>query len=51
MAGSVGSPPGTIKWRLHAAKRKLSKLLRPQFCEAPVSVLSKDATEGGGDRG
>ena len=49
MAGGDGSPPGTIKWRLHAAKRKLSGLLRPQFCEAPA--LSKDATEGGGDRG
>ncbi len=51
MAGSDSSPPGTIKWRLHAAKRKLSKLLRPQFREEPVSVLSKDATKGGGDRG
>ncbi len=49
MAGGDGSPPGTIKWRLHAARRRLSKLLRPQFREAPA--LSKDATEGGGDRG
>jgi RNA polymerase sigma-70 factor (ECF subfamily) len=51
MAGNEDSPPGTIKWRLHAARRRLSKLLRPQFREEPVSVLSKDATEGGGDRG
>ncbi|QIN83869.1 sigma-70 family RNA polymerase sigma factor [Rubrobacter tropicus] len=49
IAGSENSPPGTIKWRLHAARRKLSNLLRPQFCEEPI--LSKDATEGGGDRG
>lgn len=49
MAGSGNSPPGTIKWRLNAAKRKLSKLLRPQLRESPT--LSKDATEGGSDRG
>ena len=49
MAGNEDSPPGTIKWRLHAARRKLSKLLRPQFREEPT--LSRDATEGGGDRG
>ena len=51
MAGDDGSPPGTIKWRLHAARRRLSKLLRPQFREGPTPVLSKDATEGGSDRG
>ncbi len=51
MAGSDSSPPGTIKWRLHAAKRKLSKLLRPQLREEPVPVQAKDATEGGSDRG
>ena len=49
MAGSEDSPPGTIKWRLHAARKRLSNLLRPQFREEPV--LSKDATEGGSDRG
>lgn len=49
MAGGGGSPPGTIKWRLHAARRRLSELLRPQFREAPA--LSEDATEGGSDRG
>ncbi len=51
MAGGDGSPPGTIKWRLHAARRRLSKLLRPQLREEPVPIVSKDATEGGGDRG
>ena len=51
MAGSENSPPGTIKWRLHAAKQKLSNLLRPQLREEPVSTISKDATEGGKDRG
>jgi RNA polymerase sigma-70 factor, ECF subfamily len=49
MAGGGGSPPGTIKRRPHAARRKLSKLLRPQFREAPA--LSRDGTEGGSDRG
>ena len=49
MAGSGDSPPGTIKWRLHAACKRLSNLLRPQVREEPV--LSKDATEGGSDRG
>jgi RNA polymerase sigma-70 factor, ECF subfamily len=29
MAGGSASPPGTIKWRLHAARKSLSKLLRP----------------------
>ncbi len=52
MAGEGNSPPGTIKWRLHAARKRLSKLLRPQLRQEPVSVLSKkDAVEGGGDRG
>ena len=51
MAGSASSPPGTIKWRLHAAKQKLSKLLHPQFRGEPVSAISKDATERGKDRG
>ena len=51
MAGTGNSPPGTIKWRLHAARKRLSNLLRLQFCEGPAPVLSKDAKEGGGDRG
>lgn len=51
MAGTENSPPGTIKWRLHAAKRKLSELLHPQLREEPVPILPKDATEGGSDRG
>ena len=51
MAGDDGSPPGTIKWRLHAARRRLSKLLRPRLRREPVQALSRDATEGGGDRG
>ena len=49
MARGEASPPGTIKWRLHAARKRLSELLRPQFREVPV--LPRDATEGGGDRG
>lgn len=31
MAENDASPPGTIKWRLHAARKRLSKLLRPGF--------------------
>jgi len=50
MAGNEASPLGTIKWRLHAARKRLSNLLRPQFREEPAPVLSKDPTEGG-DRG
>ena len=45
IAGNEDSPPGTIKWRLHAAKQKLSGLLRPRFSEEPI--LPKDAAEGG----
>ena len=52
------SPPGTIKWRLHAAKKSLAKLLRPQFrakkVQAPqevtASVVPSDAAKGGSDR-
>jgi RNA polymerase sigma-70 factor (ECF subfamily) len=37
MAESGASPPGTIKSRLNAARKSLSKLLRPQFrAEAPA---------------
>ena len=60
MAEDGASPPGTIKWRLHAAKKSLAKLLRPQFRArseqetsreglAPAAVPS-DAAKGGNDR-
>ena len=59
MAEDGASPPGTIKWRLHAAKKSLAKLLRPQLRaesapvtrepRAPVSA-PPDAPEGGNDR-
>ena len=41
MAESGASPPGTIKSRLNAARKGLSKLLRPQFRvePAPIEVL------------
>jgi RNA polymerase sigma-70 factor (ECF subfamily) len=29
MAASLDVPPGTVKWRLHAAKKQLGTLLRP----------------------
>lgn len=55
MAKSGLSPPGTIKWRLHAARKSLAKLLGPDFRaqEAPVDLKAPaiaDASEGGEDR-
>jgi RNA polymerase sigma-70 factor, ECF subfamily len=56
MAEGGASPPGTIKWRLHAARRRLSKLLRPRFRAQEESVTkersapfdaSPDAPQGG----
>ena len=52
MAGDGQSPPGTIKWRLHAARRRLAKLLRPRLRaeSAPAAApatLPADAREGG----
>ena len=29
MAGELACPPGTVKWRLHAARKRLRVLLRP----------------------
>ncbi len=59
MSGRGESPPGTIKRRLHDARRGLSKLLRPQSrsAEAPASpkgsppVGAQLRTPRGGDRG
>lgn len=55
MAKSVASPPGTIKWRLHAARRSLAKLLGPDFHGQEDPMESKkptvtDVSEGGEDR-
>jgi RNA polymerase sigma-70 factor (ECF subfamily) len=55
MAEDDSSPAGTIKWRLHAARKRLSKLLRPEFRaqDAPVTgrpVNSSLDAEGGKDR-
>jgi len=45
-------PSGTIKWRLHAARKRLSELLRPRLqAEAPITRVLPDATKGGNDRG
>lgn len=54
MAAS-GTPPGTIKWRLHAARKVLAKLLRPQFRarSQPTATplpAALDTREGGNDR-
>ena len=60
MAGIAESPPGTIKRRLHDARKGLSKLLRPRSraldktvsSQGPVPVGTRlDAPEGGNDRG
>ena len=57
MAENDSSPPGTIKWRLHAARKRLSKLLRPelraQYAPATtrlVQVNSSPDAEGGKSR-
>jgi RNA polymerase sigma-70 factor (ECF subfamily) len=59
MAQSEGSPPGTIGWRLHAARKSLARILAPWFRAeaapatreqpAPTGV-SPGASEGGNDR-
>lgn len=45
MSGSGNSPPGTIKWRLHAARKRLSDLLRPQFRAEAASGFSAGRQE------
>jgi RNA polymerase sigma-70 factor (ECF subfamily) len=66
MAEGESSPPGTIKWRLHAARKRLSRILGPWFFarEAPQvsrqltrqrpaparAGFSPDVPEGGADR-
>ena len=54
-----GAPPGTIGWRLHAARKALSRVLRPwsrsQAAPAtagwpPSGPPTHDAPEGGKDR-
>ncbi|MDP9456078.1 MAG: sigma-70 family RNA polymerase sigma factor [Actinomycetota bacterium] len=42
MAEEGASPPGTIKWRLHAAKKSLAKLLRPQFRAKSAQAPPRD---------
>lgn len=49
MSQSGASPPGTIKWRLHAARKRLAKLLRPQVrAEEPTPALA-ETPKGGND--
>lgn len=59
MARDEGSPPGTIGWRLHAARKALSRMLRPwsraQATPTPTerSLLrpsAYDVPQGGKDR-
>ena len=57
MAEQGASPPGTIKWRLHAAKKSLGKLLRSQFRAknaqvppegmVPVAAVPSEVAKGG----
>lgn len=54
MSASGASPPGTIKWRLHAARKSLAKLLRSQFRAGSQPALTPlpvtlDPQEGGAD--
>ena len=37
MAGELACPPGTVKWRLHAARKRLRRLLRPLWSAASGS--------------
>jgi RNA polymerase sigma-70 factor (ECF subfamily) len=37
MAGELRCPPGTVKWRLHAARKRLRRLLRPLWPTASES--------------
>ena len=53
MAHSESSPPGTIKWRLHAARKRLAKLLGPEFHAQDASTRPADSlldAEGGRSR-
>ena len=55
MSESGGSPPGTIKWRLHAARKALSRLLRPEARSQGAPTNAQDpapigAAEGGNGR-
>jgi RNA polymerase sigma-70 factor (ECF subfamily) len=54
MSEGEGVPPGTIKWRLHTARKGLSKILRPWFrAEATPVTLQRSgqvgASQGGED--
>ena len=59
MAEGGDSPPGTVKWRLYAARRRLARILRPRSraqahtevpSGAPVTGVPLEAKEGGQDR-
>lgn len=50
MARSEEAPPGTIKWRLHAARKSLSKLLRPGDSPTYGNSASAGAPKEGDER-
>lgn len=49
MAATGGSPPGTIKWRLHTARKRLQELLTPHHAPPPVaeSLIHQHGDNGG----
>lgn len=47
MAVRLDCPPGTVKWRLHAARKRLRRLLRPFWLSSPGSWASRRETVPG----
>jgi RNA polymerase sigma-70 factor (ECF subfamily) len=51
MAVAGGSPPGTVKWRLHAARKRLQALLQPHHAPSPVAeALAQPHSDNGGSQ-
>jgi RNA polymerase sigma-70 factor, ECF subfamily len=51
MAAAIGSPAGTIKWRLHAARKRLQDLLTPHHAPPPVAeALVRPHGDNGGSQ-
>ncbi len=44
MAREGGIPTGTVKWRLHAARKRLSRILRPRPSAAAIGALARSST-------
>ena len=50
MSASALTPPGTVKWRLYAARKRLSKLLRPKNAPPNDPRRPSAAVAEGGNR-